>query len=64
MREADLWSRLETVLGAGYAHAWAEQVVLADLGGRTVIEAIAAGWASKVIWRAVWTQLELDASWR
>lgn len=64
MREAELWQRLEAHLGAGYARVWAEQVVLADLGGRTVQEALASGFACKGIWRAVWAHLELPARYR
>ena len=64
MREAELWSRLEETLGEKYAHAWAELVVMADLGGRTVSQAISAGIAFKTIWRAAWTQLELPDSAR
>ncbi|MCC2593133.1 DUF3046 domain-containing protein [Tessaracoccus sp. OS52] len=59
MREAELWARLGKVLPDGYAAVWAEQVVLADLGGRTVRESLAAGLPCKRIWRAVWAQLEL-----
>ena len=59
MREAELWRRLETTLGKAYAQAWAGQVVLADLGGRTVTEALGAGLDHKQIWRAVWSKLEL-----
>lgn len=55
---------MEAVLGASYARAWADTVVLADLGGRTVIEAIAAGLDFKKIWRAVWQQLDLPESER
>ena len=64
MREAELWSRMEEVLGAGYARAWADLVVMADLGGRCVNEAITAGIDCKTIWRAVWSQLELADSLR
>jgi hypothetical protein len=64
MREAELWARLEAALGASYAHAWAEQIVLRDLGGRTVLEALAAGLRCKDIWRAVWAHLELDPQFR
>jgi hypothetical protein len=35
--------------------------VLADLGGRTVEEALAAGVPPKQVWRAVWAALELPA---
>ena len=59
MREAELWRRLETTLGKAYAQAWSGQVVLSEIGGRTVIEALAAGVDRKRIWRAVWGKLEL-----
>jgi len=59
VREAELWRRLETTLGKVYAQAWAGQVVLSEIGGRTVIEALAAGVDRKRIWRAVWGKLEL-----
>ena len=48
-------------MGDGYAGVWAEQMVLDELGGRTVVEAVAAGLDCKVIWRAVWARLELPA---
>jgi len=64
MREAELWSRLEEVLGAGYARAWADLVVMSDLGGRCVSQAITAGIDCKTIWRAAWAQLELPESMR
>ncbi|MDR2975647.1 MAG: DUF3046 domain-containing protein [Propionibacteriaceae bacterium] len=64
MREAELWSRMEDVLGPSYAHAWAELVVMSDLGGRCVTDAITAGVNFKTIWRAVWAQLELPDSLR
>lgn len=59
MREVELWQRMGSVLPGGYATVWADQVVLADLGGRTVSEALGAGLPCKRIWRAVWRQLEL-----
>ncbi|MDR0990986.1 MAG: DUF3046 domain-containing protein [Propionibacteriaceae bacterium] len=61
MREAELWSRLEAALGPNYVYAWTEQVVLRDLGGRTVREALAAGLPAKQILRAAWAHLELSA---
>ncbi len=59
MREAELWARLREHLGARYAPTWADTVVLADLAGRTVSEALRDGVDCKVIWRAVWVCLEL-----
>ncbi|MDO5735896.1 MAG: DUF3046 domain-containing protein [Propionibacteriaceae bacterium] len=59
MREAELWLRLAAVLPEGYSRVWADQVVLAELSGRTVSEALADGVPCKTIWRAAWRQLEL-----
>lgn len=55
---------MEQHLGASYARSWAMQVVLSDLGGRTVMEALSAGVPCKQIWRAVWTMLDLPAKYR
>jgi hypothetical protein len=52
---------MEKALGAGYARTWAEQFVLEGLGGRTVVEALAAGAPYKKVWLAVWAALELPA---
>jgi hypothetical protein len=52
---------MENALGPAYARSWADQYVLRDLGGRTVLEALAAGEQPKVVWRAVWAALELPA---
>ncbi|MDF1487949.1 DUF3046 domain-containing protein [Tessaracoccus caeni] len=64
MREAEMWARMAEVLPGGYSEVWADQVVLADLGGRTVREALTAGLPCKRIWRAVWAQLELPETLR
>ncbi|MDR0959570.1 MAG: DUF3046 domain-containing protein [Propionibacteriaceae bacterium] len=64
MREAELWARMNRVLGDHYAPAWAELVVLSDLEGRTVAEALRDGVACKAIWRAVAEKLELSESER
>jgi hypothetical protein len=59
MRHTEFWARMNQALGPAYARAWADQQVLADLGGHTVTEALAAGEQPKVVWRAVWSALEL-----
>ena len=59
VREAELWERLKSSLGEGYAAVWADQVVLADLQSRTVSQALADGVPCKQIWRAAWEFLEL-----
>jgi hypothetical protein len=53
---------MESALGRAYARTWAHEHVLADLDGRTVDEALAAGQAPKTVWRAVWRALGLPAS--
>ena len=40
-------------LGKGYAESYAADMVLPQLGGRTVREALAAGDDVKAVWRAV-----------
>lgn len=61
MRHTEFWSRMEEALGAAYARTWAETQTLAELDGRTVIEAIDQGESPKSVWRAVWARLELPA---
>ena len=34
---------MEQALGTGYGRVWADQVVIADLGGRTALQALDAG---------------------
>lgn len=55
---------MERHLGGGYAQVWADQQVLAELGGRTVSEALDAGDAPKTVWRAVWSSLGLPPAER
>ena len=54
-----MWARMTAHFGQSYVRSWASSVVLADLGNRTVMEAIAAGLDFKQIWRAVWKHEEL-----
>ena len=59
MRETELWARLRAVLGPGYTATWAESVVHADLGDKTVVQALAAGVPVKRIWAAASAVLEV-----
>ena len=61
MKETELWARMTQHLGAVYSRVWAAEYSLADLRGRTVVEAIADGVPCKTIWRAVWAALDLPA---
>ncbi|MGX6602598.1 DUF3046 domain-containing protein [Micromonosporaceae bacterium Da 78-11] len=53
MRLTELWVRLEQVFGAGYARSFAADHSFADLGDRTIDEAIAQGIDTATIWRSV-----------
>ena len=62
MRLTEFWARMDDALGSSYSRSWASMFVIADLGGRTVDEALAAGMPPKEVWRAVWQVLELPAT--
>jgi hypothetical protein len=50
---------MDAALGPAYSRVWAETFVIADLGGRTTVEALDAGVPPRQVWRAVWAVLEL-----
>lgn len=64
VRHTEFWDRMDDALGANYARFWGGQQVLADLGSRTVVEALNSGVSPKEVWAAVWAYLELPASQR
>lgn len=53
MRLTDFWERMTTHFGPDYVSTVAQDHVLSALGGRTILEAIDAGIATKEIWKAV-----------
>jgi len=53
VRLTDFWVRMEHAFGPGYAQSVAHDQVIAQLGGRTVEQALAAGEETVVVWRAV-----------
>ncbi|MFY1633172.1 DUF3046 domain-containing protein [Solwaraspora sp. WMMB335] len=53
MRLTDFWTRLEEAFGPAYARSIAADQVLAQLGGRTIAQALAAGEETASVWRAV-----------
>lgn len=61
MRLTDFWERMERALPPGYARSWAHDHVLAELGGRTVDQALEQGEDTQMVWRAVHRALELPA---
>lgn len=64
VRLTDFWERMELTFGPAYARSWAEDQHLATLGGRTVSQALAAGVATKDVWRAVCRQAPVPAQLR
>lgn len=55
---------MEDALGGAYSGVWASQHVIAELGGRTVQQALASGEQPKYVWRAVHETLGLPANLR
>jgi hypothetical protein len=53
VRLTAFWERMRAQFGDTYAESVAKDHVLANLGGRTVDQALADGEDAKVIWRAV-----------
>ncbi len=51
-------------LGDTYADSFAHDVVIPELGGRTVRQALDQGEETKTVWRAVVVALELPSSER
>jgi len=49
----DFWWRLEQVFGRGYAQSVAADLVIPQLGGRTIDQALQAGEETVLVWRAV-----------
>jgi len=64
VRHTEFWSRMDDALGESYARIWADQFVMAELGGRTASQALDAGIPPKTVWAAVWRALGLPASER
>ncbi len=64
VRLTDFWERMDLHFGAAYARSWAADHVLAELGGRTVDQALAAGEDTREVWLAVWAHERLPGALR
>jgi Protein of unknown function (DUF3046) len=64
VRLTEFWQRMENQFGPAYADSFARDFVIAELGGRTVREALAQGVSAKDVWRAVCDALRLPATAR
>jgi hypothetical protein len=50
--------------GPGYSDTFARDHVMTELGGRTVNEALDAGWDAKDVWRVVCTVMNVPGEKR
>jgi len=64
VRLTDFWERMDRRFGALYAASYAADMVLAELGSRTVQQALADGDDPKLVWRAVCDATEAPATER
>ncbi|MEU9864948.1 DUF3046 domain-containing protein [Streptomyces sp. NPDC047971] len=64
MRLTIFWERMADHFGESYAESFARDHVMAELGGRTVREALDSGWEAKDVWRAVCSAVEVPADKR
>ena len=64
MRLTDFWDRMNQQFGATYAESYARDVVLRELDGRTIEQALAEGTSAKDVWRAVCEAVEVPAALR
>jgi hypothetical protein len=53
------WDKMRAQFGDAYAASVAKDYVLADLGGRTVDQALAEGIEPKAVWHAVCEAFEI-----
>ncbi|WP_329532082.1 DUF3046 domain-containing protein [Streptomyces sp. NBC_01450] len=53
MRLTVFWQRMADHFGEAYADTFARDHVMTELGGRTVHQALNAGWEAKEVWRVV-----------
>jgi hypothetical protein len=58
------WDRMNSQFGKEYAASVAQDYVLADIGSRTVNQALADGVAVKSIWQAVCDAFDVPDSLR
>jgi hypothetical protein len=64
MRLTDFWQRMAEHFGESYADSFARDHVMSELGGRTVNEALEAGWDAKAVWRTVCAVMDVPAEKR
>lgn len=64
MRLTVFWQRMAEHFGPGYADTFARDHVMSGLGGRTVHQALDAGWAAKDVWQVVCAVMNVPGEMR
>ncbi|WP_026411967.1 DUF3046 domain-containing protein [Actinomadura oligospora] len=64
MRLTVFWQRMTEQFGEGYAESVAKDYVLAELGGRTIDQALADGEPVKRVWQAVVATFDVPSTLR
>jgi Protein of unknown function (DUF3046) len=64
MRLTEFWRRMREHFGEAYTDSFSRDHVMSELGGRTVCQALDAGWAAKDVWRAVCVAMDVPAARR
>lgn len=64
MRISEFWRRMDARFGARYAASVAQDLVIAQLGGRTVYGALAEGMAPKAVWAGVCEAVDVPVAER
>ena len=64
VRLTEFWERMNAQFGEMYAQSVAKDQVLAQLGDRTVSQALADGQDAKAVWRAVAEAFDVPARLR
>lgn len=64
MRESRFWELMTDEFGAGYARSLAHAHVVTGLGGRTVVELLAAGEPPRTVWLGICEDFDVPAERR
>jgi len=64
MRLREFWSLMDAVFGEEYAGTLAREMVVTDLNGRTVEQALDAGLAPRDVWHALCDTMDIPMDGR
>jgi Protein of unknown function (DUF3046) len=64
VRLSEFWDRMRAQFGDTYAASVAKDHVFAELGDRTVEQALADGEDAKIVWRAVCAEFDVPQNLR